>query len=432
MCKKKDILLSGLQDLKTQKKKNRISMMLMFLSLIIYIGVNSTVDSINRNVHDVLNCLEARIATTTESAEDTENVLDTLKEKYGDDKRIKDIFISTDDTSVEWVNVQDILFVDSQQINFDCFNTQVLEYGYNGERKAPDMDEVIIPKYLYDVGVYDLYTYADGDKLIGETLEFEYKTYYGDYSEKYRLKVIGTYDNIKARRVDCHFYVNGAISIGINDLNYLEKKGREEEYRKEIEELFGEGAGEEYTTEKYGHVSVYVSENYDMDEMIQEIAKETGIVLMKNVILDEELQGYFQYVVVVGNTVSFMLLIIAMINIIISSISEAKSRKWEFALKMSMGYTKKDVISVFLVEKLANMLRAVLLSLFVLVIYSIIITYAYQNLFEYWKKSYTIILNIENIAIAMGLAVLAGLAGVLAGRIFIREINVAETLKAGE
>ncbi len=43
-----DVVKCGLQDLKAHKSKNRISFMLIFLAIVVYIGVNSTMDSIEQ------------------------------------------------------------------------------------------------------------------------------------------------------------------------------------------------------------------------------------------------------------------------------------------------------------------------------------------------------------------------------------------------
>ena len=437
MCKFWDIVKSGWLDNRTQRKRNRISMILMVLSLLIYIGVNSTVNSVNSSIHDILNSLQARVLTTgyVPEYDDTENMnfdkyMETLEEYFSDDERVRDVFFQIEDTTVSWLDTKDWLKEDDVQIIANAFYKPVLDFSEDSRLKAPEYGEVIIPKYIYGLGVYDNYTYFPGDDLIGKIIKIRYKDTYGAGHKDYKLKVIGTYDNIKSRVMGCHIFINSDMAREIMEYQNQRDYEYEEIYRQELEDM---GLPpESYEASLQYKVGIYVSEDYEISKMQEELRNELGIAGWENITLDDELQSYFKYIVYVGNIVSFMLLFIAIINMIISSLNEVKDRKWEFALKMAMGYKRNDVVKIFFVEKLINMIKALIISLILLLVYSGIATYAIQELMEYWKKTYVIRLDGVAILISFVLVTISAFMGILAARISINSINVAETLKEGD
>lgn len=114
MCKIKDIFLCGLQDLKQQKKSNRISMVLIFLSLVIYIGVNSHVNSINSGIKEVGNRLYGRVATGSFIDEKQK---EEFMAKYSGDERIREITQFAYQKTIEWQDTEEILYVDKAKVN---------------------------------------------------------------------------------------------------------------------------------------------------------------------------------------------------------------------------------------------------------------------------------------------------------------------------
>lgn len=426
MCKIKDIFLCGLQDLKQQKKSNRISMVLIFLSLVIYIGVNSHVNSINSGIKEVGNRLYGRVATGSFIDEKQK---EEFMAKYSGDERIREITQFAYQKTIEWQDTEEILYVDKAKVNMWGFFDAVLDYDYKGERKAPDKDEIIMPRYLYDVGIYDTKHCGDGDSLIGKTVKMVFETSEGHTKKEYEFKVIGTYDNIRARKMECSCFTNMQLLIEWDKFIYEEEKAAEEEVNQMLIEMGEEPNFEASLSE---HTALYIAEDYNVQNVLEDIYDESGVFFNQMIKLDESVQGYFKYVVQVGNLISIMLLCISVINISLSSINEVKHRKWEFALKMSMGYTKNDIVGIFFVEKLVNMIKALLMALFILGLYCVAATYIIRNHMEYWKKDYVIELQPDKLIIAIALVFIAGMIGTIAGRFFIKDINVSEELKSGE
>lgn len=437
MCKFWDIVKSGILDNKTQRKRNRISLLLMILSLIVYIGVNSTVNSVNSSIHDILCAVPSRQLVTSYVPEydDSEDMsfdkyVKNLEEYFKGDERVKDIFFFIEDTRVDWLDTNEYFKEDNVEIIVNSFCKPILEYSEDMDLKEPEYGEVIIPKYIYDLGVYDKYTYFSGDDLIGETITIRYTDTCNDGYKEYELKVIGTYDNIKSRFMGCHIFVNEDLCKELVEYEYQILSKHEESYKQELEEL---GLpSEEYEEILTYRVGIYVSEDYEIGDFNKELISELGINGLQYISLDDELQSYFKYIVFIGNIVSFMLLLIAITNIIISSLNEVKDRKWEFALKMAMGYKRNEIVKIFFVEKFVNMIKALCISLGLLLVYSGIATYVIQELMEYWKKTYVISIDIKVTLVSIVLVTVAAFVGVLAARLSIESINVAETLKSGD
>lgn len=437
MCRFLDIIKTGYLDNKTQRKRNRISLILMVLSLIIYIGVNSTVNSINSSIHDIMYAPEARALVTFFVPEydgvdgkTFEEYKREMTEYFKGDERVKDVYFFMEDTLVEWCNVKEVFGEEKVSVTINSFCEPMLEFSDDKDLSEPKYNEVIIPKYIYDIGAYDKYTCFDGDELIGENITIKYTDSYGEGTKEYNLKVIGTYDNIRARYSGCHLLLNEDLTKEICEYEYSIAKKNEQAIKQELEDMgISPDSYEEVLIYRLG---LYISEDYDMGDMLDYMMAEFGVAGVTYVSLDDNLQSYFGYIINIANVVSFMLLIIALINIVISSINEVKDRKWEFALKMSMGYKRSDIVKIFFVEKFVNMLKALLISLVLVAIYGMAATYVYQELMEYWKKVYVISVDWGIFAIAFLLVSIAAFIGVLVARISINSINVAESLKSGE
>lgn len=378
--------------------------MLIFLAIVVFVGVNSTMDSIRRGGYDVVNGTNTRKLLYENYAQTEEEELSYIIDKFGDDKRVKNIYLSWSSYAT-MTGTQDLIGVPTKSIRLHTFHTEILDYGYKGEKKQLEYDEVILPRYIYDAGVYTEYTYADTNGLIGKKITI----IVGKEKKEYNLKVIGNYDNAA--------YANGG------DIVYVNGK-------------FAKECRKENNNQSQGKVSIILEYGYDaakirdeFHKIVYEESDMTASVTQANTISEENI-GFYNYAITVGNLVSLMLLFVAVVNIMISSITEVAHRKWEFALKMSMGYRKKHLIAIFMVEKVVNALQALIVSVIVLGVYSTVLTYYYKNLEIYWKRGYVISISAEKVMIAMILSVLAALTGVLVSRIIIKNIKISKVLKS--
>lgn len=430
MCKTLDIIKTGIKDIKNHRKSNVISFLLIFISLIVYLGVNSHSRSITNEINKSVNFFEGRIVVALLYEDEYEETLSYFKELYGDDERVREIREYAYTRLVEWKDTMDILYVESTKFPIFGFYEAVLDFDYKGEKREPKKDEIILPRYICDIGIYDTTNIGNADELIGETIVVEYSSLDRRDTREYEFKVIGTYDNLEARMSDYKGIVNTQIMLDIKDIEDKAEELAEEELKIELGDDYDEGY--EYIKDRL--FSVYVKEGYDVDEFIKEVGDKTNhrVHFSRNKEIVGSVEGYYKYIIVIGSIVSLMLLFIGIINIIVSSINEVKSRKWEFALKMSMGYTKRDIILTFFVEKFVNLVKALLLAIFTVGLYCIIITYISRNFLEYWKRGYLYIIYPDNMLIALFLVFIAGLIGVLVARLGINEINIAKELKSEE
>ncbi len=426
----KDIILCGLQDLKSQRRKNRISFLMIFLSLVSYIGVNSTIDGIDKGMYNSVEGHYNRLLHIWAGDETWLEKYQYICNKYGEDERVDEIVVGAMDFyQLEWTNVQEMFGVDRVRVELCTFYDALLTSNYKGDRRMPENDEIILPRYIYNEGIYDEYTCYNCDELIGETITYVMNPF--DTGERvYEFKVIGTYDNI-SKVTMYHSFLNSEVVKGMMDTYYDARN-------KWIDELIEEYGSVGNTKRKGYEIYMVIKDGYDIDvvceDIFTEVFEETNesVLVSKQLEMSEEVVGYYDYIKVIGNIVAFLFLVVAIINIIISAVSEVKQRGWEFSLKMAMGYTKKDIIRIFSVEKLANAVKALILSVAVLLIYSKVLTYYYQNMEVYWKRSCMITINPLDVVIATILVTLASFMGIITARFLISNINISKSLKKGE
>ncbi len=428
----RDIIGCGIIDLRTQRKSNRIAFILIFLSIVVYVGVNSTVCGIMNGVINAVSGHDTRILYMQGEGE-AEEEYKLLTEMFKSDERVQEIYVGKDYFgSMRWYDTFEFLGVNMQDVLISSSYESLLNYGYKGEKRLPEYDEIILPRYMYNMGIYDEYSYFNCDELIGKTLTFKNEAflYEGEESEEYKLKVIGTYDNVTKTYHNNVMFVNVEF---IKDMLWIYA---------ENEVAYNNKMGNEMTIEEAEPnmvVYLFIKEGYnindtyeEMNSLLKEKLQTENNVLGLFTRFDPEVEGLYYYAIAIGNIVSVILLMLAIINILISSVTEVKTRNWEFALRMSMGYRKSDIIKIFAVEKVANVMKALAVALITLFLYTTALTYYNQNMEVYWKHSWVITVDVKSSLIAMVLITISALAGVVTASFAINKIEEAKTLKAGE
>ena len=421
----KDIIKTGIQDLKSHRKTNVISFVLIFLSLTVYLGVNSYCKSINDEIDKSVNSFVSRIIFETCLEEQYESVEKLIFDEYSKDKRVREVSEFYFECETSWLDTEEYVHTKDNYLHIlNCFEA-VFDYDYKGEKKKPDVDEIIIPRYMFDIGVYDEKNFFNGDELIGKTIKLQYSTYNDLDRLDYEFKVIGTYDNLEARTKSTLSFVNLDVMLEIKEMD--------DKADLELNLLLNEGlpVEEQYIPEPQRYFAMYVKESEDVDKFINDIKDETELVNPdRYVMADPTVIGYYEYVAGIGNLISILLLLIGVVNIIISSLNEVKERKWEFALKMSMGYTRSDITKVFFIEKLINLFKALVLSIITVGLFCAGITCYSKMFLEYWKKTYLYLVYPDNVVIAIVVVSLTALISVIAARESIKNIEVAKELKS--
>ena len=429
MCKFKDIIRSGYEDFKAQKKKNRISFALIVISLLIFVGVNSAITSILKSVNATIYYPQARIAVHSFLEADGD-VYEKAKEYFKNDKRVRDVFKTADYTQVSWKGVEEHFGEDEVNIGVESFCAPIAEYVKGGQVEELEIGEALVPKDIYGLGTFKENESYDGENFVGETIELTYQDIYGSDMKTYTFKVVGTYDNVSTKLDDDAIYVNPEI---MEEFNYLSYQMEVADYENFVGQITDMGvSADSYVVEYNKKIGIYVSEKYDIDEVLEDINEETGMYFNKVVSISEETYSFYAYIVYVANMVSFLLLVVAFLNIVISSMNEVKSRKWEFALKMSMGYTYRDILAIFSVEKGINMLKSLVVSVVAIGVLCAVGTFDFSHLMGRYNGLMSFTLDVKYVLLATLLVTIAAFSGVISGRNGLKNISVAETLKSGD
>lgn len=287
-----------------------------------------------------------------------------------------------------------------------------------------------MPRYIYQLGKYDEKTYYDGEKLVGKSIQLVLNDFYGEPMKNFQVKVVGTYDNMETRISEDSLYVNQDFIEDIRKMDFDMEIAYADEFRREAEAMGMDP--NTYNPVYEQRVGIYVNTKYDIDEVLKDINEETGLHFTKNISVEVETEGFFGYIAFVANVVSFLLLVIAFLNIVISSMNEVKSREWEFALKLSMGYTYKDIIKIFFVEKAINMAKSLLVSLTIVFIGCIGGTMIIDIIAGRYSSMLGFSLDIEYAILALMLVIIAAFSGVISAKNSIRNVEVAQVLKSGD
>lgn len=160
----------------------------------------------------------------------TEEELKEIAEYFKKDETVENIYVHKD--------TDEIFIQDNARVGMQYMNLHVLDYDERYEKYVDgplcdemEGNEIIIPKYYMpgDRTQYNENGFIDGDTLVGSEIEFSVKLDDADAKEAtVKLKVVGTYDNIKALN-------SGDKLLGSDEtkkyLHLSNKKNSEETYK---------------------------------------------------------------------------------------------------------------------------------------------------------------------------------------------------------
>jgi hypothetical protein len=311
------------------------------------------------------------------------------------------------------------------------------EYLTSENIKEPEAGEVVLPRYLYKMGIYDEYNYLDGNQLIGKTITLTFVQESGlPFEEK--LKVIGTYDNVKAA-AGCKFLMSGKqlreIYQTANQPSeqsiQMMKEAMGSDYEKMVEQEYNgdEAACIQDQFQTTGRVSVYLNPEYDREEAVYTVNNLLGEKGMAYFVLDEDLILYYEFIIYLGNLTAVLFVVAAFANIMIMVSTEVRRRKSEFAVKMALGYERKKILLVFTLGKLCSFLKAV--------VYAIVITgglilggnYMIQMIFPFYLRHVRLEYSQVSIGIAVATVAVAAVLGLITAVPVIGRIQIAQVLK---
>jgi len=300
--------------------------------------------------------------------------------------------------------------------------------GVEGEK------EIVLPYYtvLEESGKYSV---KKTDKsVVGSKVNLTYariNTYTGEFVEEIsvELDVVGLIDNIGAGLSYDGYLLHDERLTEIQIDNVYIPESEEEwkevfdfwevESKEELDTIFGE-------ERKQGELGICTKTYADSKELEEEYG------LFRYSVVNEDVVTEFHNLDFIGSILVLVLLFMALINIVLSTLSDINKRSWEFALKQSMGYRLGRLYREVIQE---NILVAVVGMIFgVAAGYGLlqIIRVNYMAVKDVAYLTMKVGLSKESIIMGMIIAVIAPLAGTIIGMIKIKSIDIAATLKNKE
>ena len=139
--------------------------------------------------------------------------------------------------------------------------------------------------------------------------------------------------------------------------------------------------------------------------------------------------SYMEFLIFLSDIMSFLIAIAASVSMVLMFIADMRRRKYDFALRYSMGYTAARQILLYGMEKMIIFMRAVIISVFITVICVAGGNYMIQNIAPFYRRS--IVLSLDWITIGITFAIVLILCSicVLLAAFRIRKIDTARVLK---
>ena len=157
----KELFFAAFQNQRRRKKYTRTVFFLMFLSMVICIGVNSIVISIDGSIRNVTDKPLGKLLQIIDNTEDN-SMINVLREELGGLDRIGSIGRLIPFLEVTWYDTEDILYSETVNVDVVAYFSGMDEYGISGKYSDIAYGEVLIPEYLYGLGDYGLYEYTSG------------------------------------------------------------------------------------------------------------------------------------------------------------------------------------------------------------------------------------------------------------------------------
>lgn len=416
----------ALLDGKGRRKQARFLLILTVLTLSIFLLVNSLMASLVEGINNIMYKPYGRVVSIIADTYDYEEQMSLLKEKYADDDMVEQVFWHIYSRSVTWLE-SDLTGTSSQEVQFMTAVDELEKYLVEGVAK-PEQGQILVPKYLYSMGNYNEYTYADGSELLGKVLTFEVSNAEGTEYKQYSFQVAGVYDNVKSGSGNDVFCINEQDAF---ELDGFYGYRSEESIRAEMEEYNIPEEQYENMLHQYA-IGFYISADYDLTEAIKEIEAETGAYPQLQMRPAGGLGAYFEFIAFLGNVIVFMLGITAVIVLVVTILRDLRNRRGQFALRYACGYSRPIQIAAYVLEKIWILGKACLIGILATIIGVMAGNYMIQHIVPFYMRDIHLYLH-GSVAGQAICAVLAG--GVLCILIAVPgivRICPAETLKKEE
>lgn len=427
----KELFFAAFQNQRRRKKYTRTVFFLMFLSMVICIGVNSIVISIDGSIRNVTDKPLGKLLQIIDNTEDN-SMINVLREELGGLDRIGSIGRLIPFLEVTWYDTEDILYSETVNVDVVAYFRGMDEYGMSGKYSDIAYGEVLIPEYLYGLGDYGLYEYTSGSLLIGKEIKISIHNNNNEKDYYHILRIVGTYDNINSDCINKFFFINDLqadeIYTQTNEDIEIDIEKMKELFKEELKKDPNMIDEDNYYTKHY--IGVYVKNRSDVKE-IQELIDETinqPTFIMQ--VPDESLLQYFQMILDICRIVVLMLLAVAFASLVITLLTEIKQRNGEIAVYFAMGYSYRGIILMLALEK-AIMLFWAGLAAFLFTGAGILGgNYFIQTCLPFYRRTIVLSYDWSMVGSALLVLVVAALVSLFFTAIHIRKFNLADVMKS--
>lgn len=423
----KSVFSIALLDEKSRRKRTRLLFILTTATLTVFLLVNSLVESLIEGIQNIVYQPYGRVVSIIADTYTYEDEMRKLEEKYGESDEIEQIFWHIYSRSVTWLD-SELVGTHTQTVEFVTAVDELEQYLLEGKAK-PGQGEILVPKYLYDVGGFGKYSCADGSELLGKTLTFEVKNVYRkDETREYSYKVAGVYDNVNSGTGGASFCINEMDAF---ELDCFYGYRTEESIREEMETY---GIPEEgYENMHWQHaIGFYVSQDYDLQEVMDKIRIDTGKDVHFFVTPAKDIIDYYEFIIFLGNIIVFMLGITAVLVLVISIFRDLRERKGQFALRYAFGYSRGMQFASYVLEKIWILGQSCVAGITVTVVAVLAGNYIIQHIAPFYKRNIDLYLHWNEVFTAVCVVVCGVIFCILVSAPGILGIHPAKTLKKEE
>lgn len=419
------IISLALLDGNSRKKKTRFLFLLTAIALTLFMVVNSLVGSLINGVNGIVNKPYGRVFSILADVDDYEKEMQEIKEKYSESEEIGQVFWHIYVRPVDWLN-SELVGQTPQRVDLVTAVDALEDYILEG-KAHPERGEILVPKFLYDMGECNKYTYRDGSKLMGKTLTFRVQNMNTEETKEYSYKVVGVYDNVKCSNKD--FCINEMDAMEMDEFYWFYKQ--EERIRAEMEKY--DIPEEEYSMMLQGHViGFYVSPGYDVEEVRQRVIEDTRKSANLQTMPADDIVAYYGFIVYLGNIIVLILGITAVIVLAVTILRDLRQRRGQIALRYACGYSKGFQIAAYIVEQFMLLCKACLTGVVLTEVVILGGNYIISHIVSFYMRDIRLYLDWGAITAAVCVVFLCGLFCLLVTIPGIRRIHSAETLKKEE
>ena len=427
-------------DGRSQKRYTRATLFFLMLSVIVFVGVNCIIGSIQDSIHTLEDKPDGRILVFVGREDQMRELKDYLEMEYDNREALGDVFYLSSDNEICWEDSKEYMQEDFVNISIFSYFQEIRNYFCDGENRKPEAGEVVLPKYLYDMGVYDNVNYYDAGTLVGKNIEVTVRDVEGKHTET--LKVIGTYNNVSSQMsnkflmndeqmLEWYLNLNGVTEKTISRyLDNLDEEQLEEiavciemEYLGDEEAFWLDWLGAE------PYVCIYVKPEYNMEAIGEDIFEKTEMRALKYTVLDDSLLLYLDFLKLAGNLISGLLILTTMINITLMTSAEVSRREKDFALRCTQGFLKRDVIVILALEKFISFGLAVLGAVAVVGVLMFCGNYVIDQLFPFYLRYVELSYDGGILLGAIGCAAIGVVLGMCVALPKLWKLDLVRTLK---